>query len=163
MQNGCGFWRPFPIPFVATHTFFAKILASSAPSTSPGLYNDHCSILGSAICNHFRTFHDMWRNDTGQLVYALIIVREYLSDLVTAPFLTLDPLTAPERLTTLRAESQQQADFQNPANEVPTSILIFNAEQKNVFNEIVAAILPCVPCSNSIDTLRSSIASPSQS
>lgn len=68
--------------------YLPQTLPESKPCRSRYVWNDHQSMLIADIPKHFRVCLEFPMKDSDLLAQVLLEVRNYLSDMVTAPFST---------------------------------------------------------------------------
>lgn len=81
-----GGFRSCFLPFMHV---FGKIMANCDSSSLRDLWSEHCDLFIKDLCNRFRRYRSFLRNDSDALANARFEVRDYLSDMVDAPFSTL--------------------------------------------------------------------------
>lgn len=142
---------------------FAPILASCRPSSPQNVWNQHHDMFITDIRDCFRGIRDLFPNDTDVLAYALLEVRNYLSDMVTALFTAFGLPTVHENGAPLTTKSQQKYDLQILRDKVHNSISSSNAAQRKVFIEMIGAIMPGVLSSKAFYPIPPATASPNPS
>lgn len=92
---------------------FASIQANGEPSSLWDLLNDHRATFITDIHNLFRRYQDFLRNDLEALAYGLIEVKNYLSDMISAPFPTFRLPPGHEDLVPLVIEPPNKSQARN--------------------------------------------------
>lgn len=114
---------------------------------------DHQDIFITDTCNYFTRFWSILQNETDGLANALLEVREYLSDVVTAHFSAFGLSIVDWDLASLTTKPKQQIDSQSLWDELHNSISSFNREQRNIFEETFLAVIQSVPFPKTIETI----------
>lgn len=93
--------------FVPLKHVFVTILANFKQSSSWDLWNDHRRNFITDSCKCFTRWQDLLGSDPDALAYAHLEVKNYLSDMVTAPFSTFGLPEAREEIAPPTIEPQQ--------------------------------------------------------
>lgn len=151
-------WGSFPclqISFAPLMHAFVTIMARWEANGPRDLWNNHCSMFITHICNPFRRNHDLLRNEKDALVWpfrslGLSLQHDHCS------IFNVGATEPTWEFNSRETYSGQDIDSESIHDEVQSSISTFSTEQQQHFsNAIVGPALPVVTSSHAIDTLPS--------
>lgn len=139
----------------ASHTCFPHISASCDLGSSRDFWNDHCVVPTTEIGDGFKRNRILLKTNSDGLPQAILKVQNYISGMVTAPFLIVGIPNVHKGVHPLATDQHRQelilASLRNKINASMSSLKC--EKQENIFSQIVVSILPGVTYSNALSPL----------
>lgn len=143
--------------FVKITIVLATILANFEPRSPLNIWKEHRNIFISEICDRFRRYLESLRTDSKPLVYMLLEVKNYFSDMVNTSSSRYRRLAVHEGLSLLTTKLHAR-HWHGCTSRRRTFINFnstFNTEERHVFRKIYGAILSDVTLTRDISPLPS--------